>query len=271
MSTALTLPHRACLTVGGDGATEFLQNLITCDVEGLAEGETTAGALLTPQGKVLFDFLIVRRGGAFLMDVAADRRDELLRRLAFYRLRAPVTLEAQDCAVGFDPSGVEGVSDPRRAALGSRVWGAAGPDGTGAWHAHRIACGVPECGSDFAPDSTFAHEAMLDQFERGGVDFAKGCYVGQEVVSRMKHRGTARSRFVPIEGDGLPPMGCELALDGRRIGTMGSSVNGAGLALVRIDKVAPGDRVTFEGGVATLHPSPFDGFEWPGAAERASQ
>ena len=259
------LGDRACLCVGGDGATEFLQNLVTCDVARLAPGDVTFGALLTPQGKILFDFLIVRGEADFLIDTHHQRRDELVRRLMFYRLRAPVEIAA-------DPSivlvGDEGLADPRSTALARRSWGDRdAPDGTEAWHAERISgSGVPECTADYRPETTFPHEALMDCLPGAGVEFTKGCYVGQEVVSRMQHRGTARSRFLPViesSGVSLPPMGTELLKDGRRVGVMGSSCGSNGLALLRIDKIDIGD--TFEADGAQVCPvgSLVPGFRWP--------
>ena len=244
MTDARRLSDRACLTVGGEGATEFLQNLVTCNVERLSPGEATFGALLTPQGKILFDFLIVRRDDGFLIDVAAERRADLMRRLLFYRLRAPVTIEESDAIVTVRSDGT-GVADPRDGALGHRQWGAqdAAPaaDGTADWHARRIERGIPECDRDYAPETTFPHEALMDRF---ALAFDKGCYVGQEVVSRMQHRGTARSRFVAVEGDAFPAMGTPLTRDGRRVGVMGASARQRGLAFCASTRCGPVTRST---------------------------
>ena len=262
MNDAVHLADRACVVVtsadGGRAAIELLQNLVTCDVERLATGQSTFGALLTPQGKILFDFHVLRESDGVLLDVLATRRDALLQRLTFYRLRAPVELQAdaRSVWVGAD---VDGVADPRSCAIGRRAYLDDGEGEVDAsnYHRRRIAAGVPELGHDFGPESVFPHEAMMDRLPGAGVAFDKGCYVGQEVVSRMQHRGTARSRFVPVRsGDAFPEMGTELTVEGRRVGTMGSSQGDEGLALLRLDKVAAGDRVSFEGGELTVGVSP---------------
>ncbi|KQP92619.1 folate-binding protein YgfZ [Methylobacterium sp. Leaf117] len=244
------LPDRAIVTVSGEDATSFLQSVVTCNVETLEAGEARLGALLTPQGKILFDFLIARGAGdGFLLDVATERAPDLAKRLGLYRLRAKV-------AITLDPTlGVaaawEGAEtsatvlrrrDGRLAALGERLFFAAGAfsaDATEAdYHAHRIAHGIPEGGRDFPWSDAFPHEALMDQL--GGVDFRKGCYVGQEVVSRMQHRGTARTRIVPlvaVSDHGLET-GAEISAGPRTLGTVGSVAGRRGLGLLRLDRLA---------------------------------
>lgn len=241
------LASRALLSISGDEAVPFLQNLITCDVEDLKEGDATFGALLTPQGKILFDFLVLREADAFLLDTQADQADDLSKRLMFYRLRAKVDIEAdpRDVHVRWPVSG-DGFADPRHDDLGERLPGPHEPDAAEAdWNALRVSYGVPQLGTDFAAGTTFPHEALMDQYDDAGVDFSKGCYVGQEVVSRMQHRGTARSRFILVSGPGgsrLPDAGAAITTDGRSVGTMGSSVDNDGLALLRLDRVAQATR-----------------------------
>ncbi len=243
------LPDRTVVTVSGEDATSFLQGVVTCNVETLEAGEARLGALLTPQGKVLFDFLISRIDDVYRLDAEAARAPDLLKRLTLYRLRAKVTLALDPTvavAAAWDGAGTAmeaaPVRDARLPALGHRIYavqGAFSADATEAdYHAHRIALGIPEGGRDFAYGDAFPHEALMDQL--GGVDFKKGCYVGQEVVSRMQHRGTARTRIVPIVAvsDGAPETGVEITAGQRVLGTVGSVAGPRGLAVLRLDRLA---------------------------------
>lgn len=244
------LPDRTIVTVSGADATSFLQGVVTCNVETLAVGEARLGALLTPQGKVLFDFLISRAPeGGFRLDTAAERAADLAKRLTLYRLRAQVTIASDPAiavAAAWDGAGTAmetaPVQDARLPALGHRIYAAQGAfsaDATEAdYHAHRIALGIPEGGRDFAFSDAFPHEALMDQL--GGVDFKKGCYVGQEVVSRMQHRGTARTRIVPVVAvsDSGPVTGTEITAGQRVLGTVASVAGGRGLAMLRLDRLA---------------------------------
>ncbi|MCU0790680.1 MAG: folate-binding protein YgfZ [Nitratireductor sp.] len=241
---AATLEGRAIVAVNGPDAVHFLQNLVTCDVEALADGEAAFGALLTPQGKILFDFFLLRTSDGFLADADAALADDFVKRLGFYKLRAKVTVERADPALrvhaiwGGRPADLPGrlVEDPRLPEMGFRLYGEAGPElAAGDYHAHRIGLGMPQGGLDYAYGDAFPHEALMDQF--GGVDFRKGCYVGQEVVSRMQHRGTARSRVVMVSGERLPERGTEISAGGKACGAMGSSSGGKGLAMLRLDRV----------------------------------
>ncbi len=266
------LENRTVLRVAGDDAEHFLQNLLTCDVEVLKTGEATFGGLLTPQGKILFDFVIFQEEGGFLVDVSSTQAADLLKRLAFYRLRAAVTLEQTDLPVSVAWDGedlTDAFPDPRG---GDVVRAFTRVETMGDWTAKRIALGWPECGADYAPETTFPHEALFDQFSGGGVAFEKGCYVGQEVVSRMQHRGTARSRFVQMKGDSdLPEMCTEVLAADRKIGTLGSSAGSSGLALVRLDRLAKakaeGTPVTAAGIALSADLPPFVTFNWPDAQD----
>ena len=259
------LTGRSVLRVSGGDAGHFLQNLVTCDVETLSVGEITFGALLTPQGKILFEFFITRDETSLLLDTPSRFAADLVRRLTFYKLRADVTIETTDHTVSaIWGAGVE-TNDPRLSGFARRTFEPA--DGAGDYDAHRIAHGLPELGRDFEPESVFPHEALMDQFARGGVDFRKGCYVGQEVVSRMQHRGTARRRFVQVQGDNLPTVGTPMTADDRAIGTMGSSIEGRGLALMRLDRAAKAmaagtQLLAGSAMVATSLPA-FVSFDWP--------
>jgi hypothetical protein len=282
---ASVLPTRGVLRVKGADAGKFLQGLITSDI-GKAQGADAIHAgLLSPQGKILFDFFVVASGGGFLIDVAQDQAPELLKRLGFYRLRAQVEIAeelslAVAAAWGGTPSPPEGAivyADPRLAGLGFRVLL---PKGTEVarlgcdvvpeanYHALRITLGVPEGGRDYAFGETFPHEALFDQLN--GVDFAKGCYVGQEVVSRMEHRGTARKRIVPVEGAAkLPQPGTSIEADGIPVGTLGSASGASGLALIRLDRaeaaLADGKLLTSGGVKIALRRPAFARFAVPSA------
>ncbi|MEJ8571692.1 folate-binding protein [Microbaculum marinum] len=284
---AAILGSRAVVAVSGDQARDFLQGLVTSDIDKLRPGEARNAALLTPQGKILHEFILYAEDpDGFLLETPAELAQDLARRLMFYRLRARVDIAVADgLAVvaiwgeGQQPSVSGAFADPRLAGLGWRAIIAkdatesalegcdivAEPD----YHAHRIALGVAELGQDYGSGEVFPHEADLDQL--GGVDFHKGCFIGQEVVSRMQHRGTARSRFVPVEVDGAAPEpGTAVEAGGKAVGTMGSSAGRRGLALLRLDRI--GDAMAagqpIAAGDAVLHPLRPDWarFDWPDAA-----
>jgi tRNA-modifying protein YgfZ len=253
------LPDRAVVQVDGSDAEKFLQQLVTNDVELGVSRRSVFAALLSPQGKVLFDFLVTRHGGGYLLETAADKAPELVKRLQMYRLRARVDLtDASDKfavqAVWTDPPDDTGdagpmshLLDPRVRSLGMRVM--AGPGvaselrqefaaeanaSAADYHAHRISLGVPEGGKDYAFGDVFPHEANFDLLN--GVSFTKGCFIGQEVVSRMQHRGTARKRIVMVEGDALLQSGAPITAGPATIGAVGSVAGKHGLALVRLDR-----------------------------------
>jgi len=246
--TRQVLSDRSVIAAAGDDATAFLQSLVTADLAARPDRVCRPAALLTPQGKILFDMLLVRDAAGWLIDCRADMAEALERRLSFYRLRARVGLARRDdLAVVWSPPGAAAdgppdtmQSDGRTAALGQRGYAApasgtaAGGDAAPAYHALRVAAGVAEAGLDYAPDSVFPHEAGLDLLS--GVSFAKGCFIGQEVVSRMHHRATVRKRFLPCALDGeAPAPGTPVLAGERRIGTAGSSAGGMALALLRLD------------------------------------
>jgi folate-binding protein YgfZ len=249
---AALLADRGALRVAGPEAAKFLQGLITNDMDKARDGAAIHAGLLTPQGKILFDFFVVPAEGGFLLDAAKDKAAELTKRLGFYRLRADVAIKedfALTVAVAWGgppqvPVGAISFADPRLAELGSRLLLPAPASlaelgcetaSEDDYHALRIKLGVPEGGRDFTFGDAFPHEALFDQLH--GVDFRKGCFVGQEVVSRMEHRGTARKRVVPVEGDGrLPLPGTSIEADNFAIGTLGSVSGAHGLALIRLDR-----------------------------------
>jgi folate-binding protein YgfZ len=251
---AAMLEDRGVVSVSGEDATGFLQGLLTNDVERLGPCEARYGALLTPQGKILFDMIVARAPGdgepSYLIDCAAAQAADLAKRLGFYKLRAKVAIadESADRAVaafwGEMPPGIDDgllYADPRDPRLGWRailprpVATAVGLEHVNEYEGLRIAVGAPKGGVDFAYADAFPHDANLDLLH--GVDFDKGCYVGQEVVSRMKHRGTARKRVArvklagPAPAPGTPVLDRELA-----VGALGSSSGREALALLRLDR-----------------------------------
>jgi folate-binding protein YgfZ len=248
MPSAL-LADRGVLAVHGPDAATLLAGVVTSAVDALPPGSARFAALLTPQGKILADFLTVATADGFLLDVAADRLETLATALKRYRLRAKVSIDDRSADVGVlavwgdGLAPPEAVADPRLLGMGARAYlppaeAAARADTEAAvYHSGRIDLGLPEGGKDYRWGETFPHEADLDLL--GGVDFDKGCYVGQEVVSRMQHRGTARSRVVPVrlEGEAPEPF-TEVTVGERTIGSMGSSADGRGMALLRLDRVA---------------------------------
>ena len=233
---------RAVLSLEGAEAENFLHNLVTADILGLAEGEARYAALLTPQGKILFDFFVVKSAEGYLLDCAASQLEELTKRLMFYRLRAKVVItERKDLEVGVSPerpAGMMAYTDPRTSLIGWRVIAEKGklPPGTG-YDQTRIALGLADSDGDIGSGELFPHEANFDQL--GAVSFTKGCYIGQEVVSRMEHRATGRSRILPVTFDGAaPPRGAVIKSADKIIGTVLSSAGRAALALLRLDRMA---------------------------------
>ena len=233
------LPHRALIRLHGENVLAFLHNILTADVENLPSGGSAYGALLSPQGKIQHDVFVINRGDAVLIDCMRSQRDDLLRKLMMYRLRAKIVIEADDSlAVTVDPSADAFAADPRLAALGGRGV-ASGPAEAGRsdYELLRLSLGIADGEQEIGVNEHFPHEANFDLLK--GVSFSKGCYVGQEVVSRMQHRGTARSRMLPVSCDGLPPAkGTAITSGDIQIGTMLSSHGNRGLALIRLDRLA---------------------------------
>jgi len=255
MSTRIArLDSRALIRVSGPDARPFLHNLLTQDVETLADGELRFGALLSPPGRLLFDLFIRGEDGAVLLDVAADRRDALLQRLGLYRLRAQVAVDADDRPVfaawgGPLPQGF--VDDPRTKDLGGRGYGgtpvadAAEAD----YRAHRLSVGVPDPAADAPSDTTYPIEANFDLLN--GIDFQKGCFVGQETTSRMKRRGDIRKRMLPLAFEGPPPaVGAELLNGDLRAGEVLGGIDGLAMATVRLDRLD--GRLTVDGRAVTV-------------------
>jgi folate-binding protein YgfZ len=243
MTAGYHATDRDMLRITGPDTREFLQNLVTNDVRRLDEGAVYA-ALLTPQGKYLFDFFLVPDRADVLVDVKADRAAALAQRLGMYRLRAKVAIEPTDLAVvlGTGPAPDGAFADPRHPDLGWRAYGDAAailagvpPLAPEALAARRIALGVPETGIELLPDDSYILEMGFERLH--GVDFRKGCYVGQEVTARMKHKAELRKGLarVRIEGD-PPPPGTEIRAGDKVAGTLYSTADGLGLAYLRFDR-----------------------------------
>lgn len=234
MPSPVYLDHRSIIEVAGAEAEGFLQGLLTCSTNGLVEGAARHGALLTPQGKIIADMLLRRSGHGFLLECDAGISAALAKRLNMFRLRAKVSVaERSDLGV----MAFEGEADPRSADAPARkvvAWRMPGDD-LREYHAHRIGAGIAEQGIDFRTEEVFPADINMDLLD--GVDFKKGCFVGQEVVSRMKRRGTARRRTLVVHVDDVAAP-CPVLAVGHEIGTLTSSARGVGLARVRIDRMA---------------------------------
>ncbi|HKC32004.1 MAG TPA: folate-binding protein [Xanthobacteraceae bacterium] len=288
---AALLPDRGVVKVGGEPARGFLNGLFTADIGRVTPERPCFAALLSPQGKIMADGIVAEApaadGGGFFIDCPRALAKTLVDKLNFYKLRAPVTVEDLSEALGvlalWDGQGVTDYGlvypDPRLPALGSRVMlpphlaqetaadlGAALVEPQ-SYEAHRIALGIPRGGLDFSYGDAFPHETDMDQLH--GVDFAKGCYVGQEVVSRIEHRGSARNRVVPIAYDGYAPdAGAPVTAGDKPVGTFGSSAAGRALAMLRLDRVADalaaGTPLVAGGANLRLVKPEWARFPWPG-------
>lgn len=289
MPTTL-LADRALVSVSGPEAEHFLQNILTVDLDPLSQDEARPGALLAPQGKILFDFLVSRTGeNGFRLECRADIADDFVKRLMFYRLRAKVDISKQeqdvvavwwqadsnasqnDSAASTSESSA-GVRDTRFNSPVRRFYEAPLPAAEATlaeWEAFRLSQGVAESGPDYALNDAFPHDVLLDQLD--GVGFKKGCFIGQEVVSRMQHRGTARRRVLLVEAaSALPASGTELTVNGRPVGTLGSVSGTRGLAIARIDRVKAamdsGQEISAEGVAVSLAIPSWARFTFPETA-----
>jgi len=248
------LDDRAIIAISGPQARDFLQGLVTNDVvNGLAPGNALYTAMLSPQGKILFDFLVSEGEGALLLDVARTAGEALLKKLKMYKLRARVEIELRpqlgvyvglkghpdNRPVGYAERAIS-FHDPRLAQLGVRSIGAlaempANLPGPHHYHAARLELGVPEAG-DFGFEKIFALDAGLEELH--GVSFTKGCYIGQELTSRMKHRATARKRILTVTADAaLPAPGTAITRGASDIGELISNHGQRGFALIRLDRL----------------------------------
>ena len=293
---AALLGDRGVVKVAGEDARKFLNGLLTTDIAKVTPQRASFAALLTPQGKIMVDMIVAEApaedGGGFFIDCPRALSLTLTDRLNFYKLRAKVLVEDLSAVLGVLAIW-EGTreteyglcyADPRLEALGMRCMlpphlaadaaadlGAALVEAS-EYEAHRIALGAPRGGLDFQYSDAFPHEADMDQLN--GVDFAKGCYVGQEVVSRVEHRGTARKRVVPVTfADFGPEAGVPVRIGDMEVGTMGSSAGGRGLAMLRLDRIGEAlaaGAPLMSGGIALTPVKPaWAQFPWPGDAKAA--
>jgi folate-binding protein YgfZ len=268
MSSYIPLKHRALIAISGEDRRAFLQGLVSADVARASARHAVYGAYLTPQGKYLHDFFLAEQGDTLLMEVEREGRDDLIRRLSRFRLRSKVSLAARDewqvyavigaperAAGAVEPwQGGVSISDPRLATAGQRAWlpnppGLAESD-FAVWDSQRIELGLPDGSRDMVPEKTILLEAGFD--ELGGVDWQKGCFMGQEVTARSKYRGQIKKRLLPVEIEGAPPEpGTLLTLDGQEAGEMRSHQGRMGLAVIRLDCL---DRGPLSAGAARLVP-----------------
>ncbi len=286
------LPHRALIAVTGEDRVAFLQGLVSNDVTHAGEGQAIWSAFLTPQGRFLHEFFLAARAGALLLEAEAERRPDLVKRLSLYRLRSKVAVAGQDTGqqgwtvfalwgdgaaralgLGEQPGTArpfaDGLAfiDPRLAAAGLRAWLPAGgekalvaagfaPGAFADWDAARIQLGLPDGSRDLVPDKAILLENGFDELK--GVDWHKGCYMGQELTARTKYRGLVRKRLMPVTFEGpAPAPGAAITLDGAEAGEMRSSVGGTGLALIRLEQFAKASagNAALVAGESRLHPS----------------
>ncbi len=225
---------RTVLKISGSDARKFLQDLVT---NNLSDDGLVYSALLTPQGKYLFDFFLLKHGDDWLLDVKSDRAAALAQRLTMYRLRADVVIEDSGLKVSLGlGQGPDGANvDPRHEALGWRFYGADSVEGDVVdWDAIRVEHCIPETGIELVVDDTYILEA---DFERlNGVDFRKGCYVGQEISARMKHKTELRKGLALVSLKGSVPVGTEITSDGKAVGKVYTQSHGKGIAYLRFDR-----------------------------------
>jgi folate-binding protein YgfZ len=286
---AAILDERAVLRITGADARKFLENIITNDVDSLEPDQARFAALLTPQGKIVADFFVIGAaeddGGGFLLDAPAALADDVAKKLGFYKLRAAVAIEQRtDLVVATILEGEATAElgivfrDPRHPDLGQRIVlpkasakadleaaGFAVMDSS-AYHEKRIVLGIPDGGKDFVHSAVYPHETDMDQLH--GIDFKKGCFIGQEIVSRMERKTTPRTRIVPVTFDTAPFPGVDVKAGERPAGHMGSGVNGKGIAMVRLDRVhealQKGEKITAGGIEISLKKPAWARFAFPG-------
>lgn len=230
--------QRAIIQVSGAEPAKFLQGLVSNDLGRLARDGIVYAAMLTPQGKYLADFFLVAHQDSILIDVSEVLADDLVKRLTLYKLRAPVTLQRVTLPVsrGTGPAPDGALADPRHPALGWRIYGQELPDDGTDWDALRVAHCVPEAGIELIPNDTFILEAGFDRLN--GVDFRKGCYVGQEVTARMQHKTALRKGFVTVAIDGSAPVGSDIMSGDKVAGQVFTQAAGKAIAFLRFDRAS---------------------------------
>lgn len=282
---AAHLPHRGLLRLEGEDCQSFLQGLISNDIGKLTSDHALYAALLTPQGKYLFDFLLFSDGGAILIESEGARLAQLMQRLLMYRLRAHVEISditsanriavvlGEEAPEAFGLPHAPGAAraedglviavDPRVAALGVRLVGASGAvdaalaardveiSDSSAYDEERVRLGVPEGAVDLIVQKSTLLESNFEELH--GVDFDKGCYVGQELTARTKYRGLVKKRLVPVTVEGVVRSGDPVSRDGKEVGDIRSVAGGRALALIRLEAL---DGSPLESGEAVLRPEP---------------
>ena len=245
-----TATDRSLFRITGEESRDFLQNLVTNDVAGLKDGLVYA-ALLSPQGKYLADFFLVPHGDAVLLDVKSDLAADLLRRLTMYKLRSKVVIDEIDLpvtrALGDTPEGA--FADPRDPALGWRAYGEAGGEPATDWDAIRVARLVPETGIELQPNETYVLETGFERLR--GVDFRKGCYVGQEVTARMKHKTEFKKGLARVSVEGEAEAGTQITADGKPAGVLHTRAGDEAIAYLRFDR-AGGEMVAGDARITHL-------------------
>jgi len=257
-AAATILPDRGVIEVAGADAQSFLQGLITNDVAKVSAEHSIYAALLTPQGKVIYDFLIFGADGGYILDCVKVHAPDLAARLRRYKLRAKVTItdRSSDLAIAVSRSNdlPNAVKDPRLDALGYRAIVAAAASDQEAALAYqrlRLDLGVPDSATDIPPETYFPLDCNFEELH--GVDFDKGCYVGQELTARMKHRASARRRMLPVHANApLPPPGTPLKIGSSDIGELRGSIGNRGLALVRLDRLGDAVEATADAITVTI-------------------
>ncbi len=246
MQTAEIATDRCVFQITGADALPFLQGMVSNDVLGLARGDGMVwAALLTPQGKYLADFFVLALGGQVLLDINRNIAAATVKRLLMYRLRADVQIVADDLLVsrGLGPIPAGALADPRHPALGWRGYGMAGSvtassvaggAATIDWDAIRVAHCIPETGIELIADDSYLLETGFERLH--GVDFRKGCYVGQEVTARMKHKTELRKGLARVAVQGAAPVGCDIYAGEKPVGRLFTQSGGFGLAHVRFDQ-----------------------------------
>ena len=237
--TGETATGRRIVILSGNDALTFLQGLVSNDVLALKNRKGIIWtALLSPQGKYLADFFVVNTGAALLLDLPEILADTTLRRLAMYRLRADVKIEPSDLPVsrGIGPAPTGALPDPRHPELGWRFYGGAGGAASVDWDAIRVAHLIPETGIELIPDDSYLLETGFERLH--GVDFRKGCYVGQEVTARMKHKTELRKGLARVQINGAAPVGTPILSDGKEAGTLYTQSGGHGIAYLRFDRAS---------------------------------
>lgn len=253
MSIGETAPNRSIWELSGKDALGFLQGLVSNDLRPLETGPGLVWcALLTPQGKYLADFFVARLAdGRLLIDIAEALAPDTLRRLSLYRLRADVKITPTSLYAlrGLGPAPEGALADPRHPALGYRLWSdTAGAPPLIDWDAIRVDHLIPESGIELCPDDTYILEAGFERLH--GVDFRKGCYVGQEVTARMKHKTELRRGLVRLAVSAAVPVGTDILADGKPVGRLFTQSHGFGIALMRLEAVGK----TLAAGQAWLSP-----------------